>query len=263
MKSQVCRSFYYLDYILRSRHRKGRGIHSPFVYEFVSNVLFDTAKHPEYVLANQIREELITSGISLPGGTFGAGSVHPEKGSRKIRDMVRYSSVQPKFGELLFRIAKYYKPLVVAELGTSIGVSTFYLAKGAPKAEIISIDGNIAVCDYARSLFKKHHINNVSVVNEQFDDYLPYFNNHYPAPGVVFIDGNHTYESTLKYFHHFSKLVPEGFLLFDDINWSPGMHRAWKEIKADPSSQVTIDLFFIGIVIRQKSITPGHYTIRF
>jgi len=263
MNNRIRRVQYYLNYLITARHSKGSGIHSPFVYEFVSKVLFDDTDYPEYNFFREIRNELKNSEEILSIETLDAGSDKFKSGTQKVKDILNKSSVPPKFGKLLFRIAKYYNPSTIVELGTSIGMSTIYLAKGVPEARIATIEGNMHVCEFARIFFKKHQAANVKAINGQFDDYLPYFEKNYPIPGLVFIDGNHTYESTIKYFDHFSRMVKEGFLIFDDINWSPEMRQAWEEIKISSEAQVTIDLFSMGIVIHQKSITPGHFMIRF
>jgi hypothetical protein len=64
------------------------------------------------------------------------------------------------------------------------------------------------------------------------------------VPELVFIDGDHSYEATMKYFNYFSSRMKKGFLVFDDINWSAGMRKAWK---GRPQNRtVTIDLFYMG-----------------
>jgi hypothetical protein len=40
------------------------------------------------------------------------------------------------------------------------------------------------------------------------------------------------------------------------------MTRAWEEIKADPRVRVTIDLFFIGIVMFRKEQVKEHFRLR-
>jgi len=42
-------------------------------------------------------------------------------------------------------------------------------------------------------------------------------------------------------------------LIVDDINWSDGMARAWKEIKQMPGVS-TLDLYKMGIVIRNGNL---------
>ncbi len=263
MINELHRSYHYLDYLVKSKHRKGHGIHPPFVYEFVSKVLFDRKTYPEYTLINSIINELKANKEVLSITNMGAGSDRFAGESRKISDLLSKSSLQPRYGKLLFRIANYYKPETIIEFGTSIGLSALYLAKGAPQARIATIEGDTSLCEFARSVFKKHQVGNIKAINGLFDEYLSYFEKNYPSPELVFIDGNHSYEATLRYFDHFSERIEKGFLIIDDINWSAGMHRAWNEIRNDSRAIVTIDLFSIGIVIIRKMITPGHFMIRF
>ena len=263
MINEIRRSYHYLDYLVKSKHRNGHGIHPPFVYELASKVLFDRKSYPDYTFIHDIRNELKAGKEILSTTNMGAGSDCFTGEKRKVSDLLSKSSLQPRYGKLLFRIANYYKPATIIEFGTSIGLSTLYLAKGAPQARIATIEGDASLCEFARSLFKKHQIGNIKAINGLFDDYLSYFEKNYPSPGLVFIDGNHSYEATLRYFDHFSERIENGFLIIDDINWSAGMHRAWNEIRNDRRAIVTIDLFSMGIVIIRKMITPGHFKIRF
>lgn len=41
-------SLQYLRYLLFSSHRKGHGIHSPFVFDFIQKVLNDNSEYTEY-----------------------------------------------------------------------------------------------------------------------------------------------------------------------------------------------------------------------
>jgi len=262
MVKEFSRSYNYLDYLLKSKHRHGHGIHSPFVFEFVSKVMFDKQVYPEYSYFNELRNHLANSRDKIPASTLGAVKKDPGT-ERMIGELLNKSSVRPKFAKLLFRMIRHYKPKTVIELGTSIGVSTIHMAKGNPGSQVITIEGNNDICNYARQLFKKQNIKNIKAINGLFDDYLPYFEKNYSAPEMVFIDGNHTYEATLKYYDHFARLMQEGFLILDDINWSQGMKKAWHDILSGDANLTTIDLFFLGIIIKRKSLTPGNYIIRF
>ncbi len=262
MDKKIHRTYNYLNHLIKSKHRKSHGIHSPFIYEFVSQVVYDRKLYPEYTDIRNIRNELKNSGEVLPVKNMGARSNRFTGDSRSVKDLVSLSSVQPRIGELLFRMTRHYKPSTIIELGTSIGLSTLYLAKGAPDAQVVTVEGNKESCEFVRSLFKKYKAVNIKAINGMFDDYLSYFKDNYPSPGLVFIDGNHTHEATLRYFRHFASLMEEGFIIIDDINWSDEMRKAWKEITLTTSNRVTLDLFFMGIVIFRKSITPGHFLIR-
>ncbi|MFD2517962.1 O-methyltransferase [Salinimicrobium flavum] len=80
---------------------------------------------------------------------------------------------------------------------------------------------------------------------------------------LLYIDGNHRKEATLRYFE---KLLPtvhnDTVMIFDDIHWSAGMEEAWEEIKKHPSVTVTIDTFFWGLVFFRQEQEKEHFVIR-
>jgi predicted O-methyltransferase YrrM len=80
---------------------------------------------------------------------------------------------------------------------------------------------------------------------------------------MLFIDGNHSYDATMRYFEMCKPyLHNQSLIVFDDIYWSKGMTQAWKEIKADPIVTVSIDLFFIGLVFFRKEQVKENFKLR-
>lgn len=80
---------------------------------------------------------------------------------------------------------------------------------------------------------------------------------------LVYFDGNHQKEATLKYFYQLLPLAHnDSVFIFDDIHWSKGMEEAWEEIKKHPDVRVTIDSFFWGIIFFRKEQEKEHFIIR-
>ena len=49
---------------------------------------------------------------------------------------------------------------------------------------------------------------------------------------MVFIDGNHSEDATIRYFEESIKYSDQKtILIFDDIHWSSGMEKAWDYIR--------------------------------
>lgn len=97
-----------------------------------------------------------------------------------------------------------------------------------------------------------------------FDELLPQILSGLPELDFLFIDGNHTREATLRYFHMaLAKRHPGTVLIFDDIYWSEGMKDAWKTIKRHPEVRVTVDLFYIGLVFFKQDQKKEDFLIRF
>lgn len=187
----------------------------------------------------------------------------PGAGSRRnktltISEYARRTAVSPAKGNLLYQIAAFYQPELIIELGTSLGLSTMYMAKGSPRSRVITVEGNPQIADIAATSFRTYQLDQVSVIKELFDDALPKLIRNMNANTMVFIDGNHTYEATIKYVNAFSKAK---LIVLDDIRWSAGMLEAWREIVANRGDATVIDLFTMGILIRDENLTALSFAI--
>ena len=256
----------YLRYLLTAANGKGHGIHSPFVFEFITRVLNDRNVYACYPVLEKSRSDWRGDTTPLSITDFGAGSRVTPAVTRTIASIARSSLKPRKFSQLLFRMVKFYQPQNILELGTSLGLTTSYLSLGNPSARIITMEGAPAVAATALSNFKQLQLDNIKLVEGNFDNTLdPVLESLTAKLDFVFIDGNHRKLPTLQYFQKILKhLGTDSLLIFDDIHWSSEMEAAWSEIKSDPAVRLTIDLFFIGIVFFRKEILePQHFILRF
>ncbi len=94
---------------------------------------------------------------------------------------------------------------------------------------------------------------NIEAVIGNFDETLQPTLSAIENVDLAFIDGNHRYEPTIKYFEKIlPKLKENSIVVFDDIHWSKEMEQAWNEIIQHNAVTLSIDLFFIGIVFFRK-----------
>jgi predicted O-methyltransferase YrrM len=196
---------------------------------------------------------------------MGAGSRLKKDSRRKIADIATSSLKPKKFGQLLFRIVDQYAPKNILEMGTSLGVTTAYLASAKQGSSVVTMEGAKAVAEMARIHFSKLGLQNIQLVEGNFDDTLPLAIQKMGTIDMVFVDGNHRYEPTLRYFRQLLPALHEySILILDDIHWSSEMEQAWEEIKHHTSVTLSIDLFFIGLIFfRKEQKVKQHFTIRF
>ena len=255
----------YLKYYLTASNGKGHGVHSPFVFDFITNVLRDKKTYDCYQTIEQQRSKLLTNTNTIEVEDFGAGSSVIKSNKRVVKDIAASSLKPKKFARLLFRMVQYYKPATVLELGTSLGITTCYMAKANEQAIIYTCEGSGAIAAIAKNSFANLQVNNIELTEGDFAKTLQPLLNKIGKIGFAFVDGNHRREPTVEYF---TKLLnhstPSTVLIFDDIHWSAEMEAAWKEIQGHPSVTLTIDLFFIGLVfINPDFIVKQHFTVRF
>ena len=136
---------------------------------------------------------------------------------------------------------------------------------GPDSAHVWTIEGAAEVAAVAARNFRELGLGNIELVVGNFDDLLSGVLDRAGRVDLAFIDGNHRLEPTLRYFHALmERCAPGAILIFDDIHWSEEMEEAWEEIQRDPRVYMTIDLFFIGLVVmRDEFKIKQHFSIRF
>jgi len=252
----------YIKYRFQSDNE--HGIHSPFVYELYNDVICDESPFYVYEDIESIRAKLLLTDLKINIEDHGAGSRVNSSPQRKIKDIAKHTLKSPKYGQLLFRLVNHFKPQHILELGTSLGVSTLYLATPNKKAKITTIEGCPNTAKVAQVNFKKMGLKNIELVNATFDSYLPQYLAKVPSLDMIFFDGNHQKAATLDYFDQcVAKVHPESIFIFDDIHWYTEMEEAWEVIKKHPKVTSTIDLFFVGIVFFNTDLSKENFLLRF
>lgn len=253
----------YLHYYLNAANEKGHGVHSPFVFDFIRKVLLADTKDSRFIAIENLRKKLLQNETMIEVEDFGAGSAVVKSRNRKIKDIAASSLKQPKYARLLNRMISYYKTTSVLELGTSLGITTAYLAS-VPDVHVQTLEGASGIAAIAKNNFDQLGLSNISITQGNFDDTLisTLQQNNFD---FIFIDGNHRKEPTLNYFNKILQQSNEKtIIVFDDIHWSAGMEEAWQIIQQNETITLSIDLFFIGIVFFRKEFkVKQQLSIRF
>ena len=255
----------YFNYWITASNGKGHGMHSPFVFEFITKILNDRTAYTEYEKVEALRDQLLNDTTVLEVEDFCAGSAIDKKNKRSISSIAKNAAKPKKFGQLLFRMVKRYQPKTILELGTSLGITTSYLSLAKPDARLITMEGSKEIADVAKQNFNAIELKNVELIEGNFDNTLSFVVRDLSSVDFSFIDGNHQQEPTERYFKELlSKTNNDSILVFDDIHWSSEMEAVWETIKKNPAVTCSIDLFFIGIVFFRKEFKEKqHFVIRF
>jgi predicted O-methyltransferase YrrM len=241
---------FFKDYLLHRLSAKTRhGTHSPFVYKLADEVIYDKRQFEDYHIIEAQRKRLLQDESMIQVTDLGAGSHLNKDRTKKVKQIAKNALKRPALAQLIFRLAKFNNPKLIIELGTCLGITTSYLSKAAPKANVITIEGCPQTAAVAGKNFEELQLENIRLEVGNFDLILPGILNAEQQLDFVYIDGNHRKDATLNYFKWcLPKVHENSMLIFDDIYWSAGMKEAWAEIKAHPQVTVTVDLFWIGLV---------------
>ena len=254
----------YLKYLLKARFYKGHGIHSPFIYEFVSRIIFDNSNKDEYEIVENYRKLILKNTDVIKVDDYGAGSRNSNSEYKQVKQIAKYSSTKKKYGKLLYRIVNNYKPKNIIELGTSLGIGTLYLALGYIKSNIFTVEGSKEIYKITVKNLSFFNFKNIKLFNNKFENELDAILNEVEAVDLVFFDGNHRKEATIEYFNKCLKKVNNNSIfIFDDIHWSKEMEEAWEIICLHLKTKVCIDLFQFGIVFFKKELSKEKFIIRY
>ncbi len=255
----------WFQYYFPASNARGHGIHSPFVYDFVTAVLNDKHSYYAYKKIEHVKKMLLQDERTVTHHDLGGGSLGKLPEFKKVSEIAGKALCTQKFGRLLFRLANHYTPKTIVELGSSLGISASYLASADSLSNVITLEGAPEIARIAKETFSRLGLGNINLVGGNFDENLnAVLAENHPAD-LVFIDGNHRRKPVLDYFEKFlNKISPSSLVVIHDIHWSREMEEAWDIIQQHPKVKMSIDIFSAGIVFfREEFLVKQQFSIRF
>ncbi|MBL7214674.1 MAG: class I SAM-dependent methyltransferase [Phycisphaerae bacterium] len=213
--------------------------------------------HSEKKLIGQIESErrrLLKRHAPLIDGTLGEGGLYDQGLTISAVCKVSKSSRQSVF---MYKLIRKFKPKLILELGTNVGVSSAFqaaaLKMNAQNGRLITMEASPYRLRLAKDLHRSLGLENISYVEGLFAETLAATLTELDPVDFAFIDGHHQYQPTLDYFQEIYRQTQQGALfVFDDIRWSDGMKQAWAELQKDKRFSVTVDLNAMGIGVSSQ-----------
>lgn len=236
-------------------------LHSPYLFDISQQVLRGKELPDKVRQIEAYRKSLQKDQSEFAFNEAGAGSSGRVKPMRKVSEIACRSLLDPVWAARLYRLAKHSGAKRILELGTSLGVTTQYLASANSESRIITVEADAGSSGIARKGFETNGFTHIDIRNQTFSEFL----SNAPAEGfdIIYLDGDHRRESTLRYVQSLVELLnPKGILVLDDIHWSPGMSDAWTEISAFPEFAFSLDFWKQGWLFRREITEKQHFIVR-
>jgi len=263
LNQKVFQIISYLQHWRKASPRKGHRVHSPFVYDLIENIFNNNETYYPFIKIEKKRKRLLQSKKSIEVKDYGAGSLKLKNNKRKIRDIARYSLSSPKEAQMLFRIVNRFQPKTLVEIGTSLGITSSYLAAVNKKSKLYTLEGCPATARIAALSFKQFRFRNIELIEGEFSQTLPALLQKIDQLDFALIDGNHRYKPSIEYFNLLiEKAHNDSVFIFDDIYWSEEMQKAWQEIITRKEVTISIDLYHMGIIFFRKENSKQDFKIR-
>lgn len=234
----------------RLHSRKWDSFHSPYLYKLFTTCCENDNGWADFEIIEKKRNELIQSNVSIKRIDYGAGIGRSAlSGEIPVSAIARKSLSLPFQCRFLYHLMKMIRPRVILELGTSLGITTSYLAKGAGESQIISVEGDPAVVSIAQNVIDTLYIKSISLINSTFEKFISDELQKMSSLDFIFLDGNHRAEPLLYYYQSLRpKFNANTIVMVDDIYWSSDMQSGWSALIDMPEVTQSVDCFQFGLL---------------
>ena len=251
----------YINYWLEAVD--GHSLHSPFFFDFYTKVIKQKANVKTHEGFEVLREKLRKDDRIIFVKDYGVGPSNLNSAERKISDIAKTSVTPYKFTNLYNRIIAYYNTKNIVELGTSLGINTLYLATNKD-SKVTTFEGSPEIAGLAQTTFEFSGAQNITLIEGDIDITLPSYLQSVGKIDLAFIDANHRYGPTLKYFEWLiQKIHHQSVFILDDIHYSKEMEKAWKEICRHKLVYGSVDLYRCGVLFFDPSLNKQHVILQF
>ncbi|TNE53060.1 MAG: methyltransferase domain-containing protein [Bacteroidetes bacterium] len=247
----------YIHYLLTAKTRFG--IHSPFVFDLVSNGMTVQMQKTTKNRLKKIRKDYLGDHRELLIHDEGAGSKKLGN-KRKVAQIARSASTKGVYGKLLYQLVKHYDCQRVLELGTSLGMGSFHMALASEDCKVYTVDACSNTQQEAKKTAETHGIQNIHFIHQNFNEYL---NSEKQVFDLVFIDGHHDGKALLNYLERILPMThDQSLIILDDIRWSKDMFEAWQQVIQDQRFHLSLDFFRMGVLLKRPEQAKEHFVIR-
>jgi precorrin-6B methylase 2 len=243
--SNLSSLYNYFLYKLKSTNE--HGVHSPFVFDLVTNVVYNNKDYYCYKTIEAQRKILLDSNTVV--------------GSLSVSELAKKMPAE-KYSKLLFRLVNYFQPNTVGLINDNLGVDTAYTASVSEHLKVYSLQGNKEFQKIITSNLKQLKLKNVTLLDEPKSVALPNLLKQLDTLDFVVIHQKTKEEVLSVFYQYLEKANTSSVFVISNVGL-PEISDAWEEIKNNNQVTVTIDLFYMGIVFLRKEQVKEHFLIRF
>lgn len=241
-----------LDYLLHSRHRGGHGIHSPFLFRLITEVIENKGNFSAYPLLEAAEENVKQLLRILDMADYRhEGEERFGLGRRTIQKL---HLLPGRFDRLLFRLVNDFQPREVAFYGSTFGVTLLALALADRRITLGAQVENDRYRSFCRRLIEVYEVGNIRLSGA----------GQVSAAGLVVVQ--HPLDPAFcdrVMGCILSDASFDGVVVLAGIHTSGAMEAVWEKYKSSPVVRVSLDLFEIGVFICREGLQKEAFVLRF
>lgn len=213
--------------LYKIRHHKGHGIHSPFVFNFITKVIEE--KDPYYAY-DDISGFLETLHFPVDEDN--------------------------KVNKLSFKTANHFNAKKILELGSGEGINTLYITSVSLNSESVCVETDPEKREKAQELYNKWN-REIYLTSEEFPK-LDFF------PDCIFLNLRNYNADKERFIPYLLSHVNENsFIFIDGIRTNRKQQMLWKQLIRHEEVILSLDLFHVGILFFDKRFYKRNYKLSF
>ena len=230
--------------------RKGYGVHSPFVFDLMTNVIEDPCAYYSYDDISRIRRELSQNPTFIC-----------YKGKQiTVKRAIRKYGISKREGEFLFRLANYYKPRTILSVGSSLGLTPLYLTRYDSDVQCVTLESEPHFAEMATHLLSKETNPSLQIRTGAYHKLVPESLVQFTLIDCIFADKNVEISELDAIFNQCLPFIHDHtFCVMAGIRSSSEKYHFWKQICQHPKVTVAIDMFQMGLLFFQPKLHKRVY----
>jgi hypothetical protein len=245
-----------LNYLKKAHHRHGHGIHSPWLFRLITNVIENKKRLPEYKILRDQRDRLsrLIKGNKDQTELQIIGAAILKLSGRK--NLFKAVELPFKYGKLVLRLVNEFKPESILYIGPTFGLNLLYLALSNNRSSVDFFHPGDYLKQVCRQTLEEAKIMNVRFHEEE----EPVGVNH----DFIFINAPFEPELVERLTRD---MIASGtdyeVLIIRGIHDSERMESIWKNWIRQSRIKVSLDLFEFGIVIFSDKLQKENFVLKF
>lgn len=225
----------------RYNRSKGYGVHSPFAYNFIRNVLRE--KYPYYAY-NELKEQRKRAKVLLA----------KKAGQHRL---ISYSSAK-----MIFRIACHFSPDLILQIGTTHGVASSAFLKATNSTKIILFSGENNCNDVVYHEITKEYTDRI-LPKQSLSEAIKCFRSEQKRFGLILINHIEPKEVNDTLQIAIQTLQEEGLVIIRNLNTSSIVRQLWKTCCAEKPCGMSFANYQTGIIVGYRYLPKQHFNLWF
>lgn len=227
----------YLKYYLNAKTKYQ--IHSPFVFEFVQEILEDKRNYYYFKTIKHFINRIAGDTTSI---------VDPQNGLKtKVSSVAKQQHLSTSIGELLFKTINHYQPKVALEFGTGLGLNTLYQCTPSSRMQFHTFESSQALAQVAKENFQILGIKHVQLHVGPVEEKTKLLLSTLSPPDYLFINR----DLSISFLETLLENCNQESMFIINKPHTKGANQ-WNWFCQQDRITLTLDLYEIGIAFRRN-----------